>query len=189
MLKKISNLCVGLLFIFWSSASWADGPYMELKFGANSPSTLKDLTQVGSFSLNFNNGFTGALAVGFATDHIRFEIELSTTDAKFRIDQGVPNTTAFDGSLVTAMANAYYDLTNDFIITPYVGVGVGYASTKLSTASDGKRPAFQAMAGFKYEIKSNFWVGGEYRYFKTGADGKLDGFKSSSFMATFAIGF
>ncbi len=189
MFNKLSGLVVGVLITFWSSISLADGPYMELKIGANAPSTAKDLTQLGSFSLNFDKGFTGALALGFATDHMRFEAEISVTDANFRIDQGLPSLSALDGSLVTAMANAYYDLTNDFIVTPYIGVGVGYASTKLSTASGGKRAAFQAMAGLKYEIKGNVWVGGEYRYFRTGTDGDLDSFKSSSFMATFAIGF
>ncbi|MGY8985400.1 MAG: outer membrane protein [Sphingomonadales bacterium] len=192
MLNKLSKLCVGFLFVFWSSISLADGPYIELKLGANAPSNLKDLTQVGNFSLDFSNGFTGALSLGFATDHMRFEAELSVTDANFTSMNDVQAAIIdrqIDGGLVTAMVNGYYDLTDDFIITPYVGIGVGYASTNLSTISNSKRPAFQGITGFKYKVKDNFWVGGEYRYFRTGTEGELDSFKSSSFMTTFEVGF
>ena len=192
MLNKLSKLCVGFLFVFWSSVSLADGPYIELKVGANAPTNLKDLTQVGNFSLDFGNGFTGALALGFAMDHMRFEAELSVTDANFTEINDVQIATIdrqIDGGLTTAMVNGYYDLTDDFIITPYVGIGVGLASTKLSTISDSKRVAFQAITGFRYKIQNNLWVGGEYRYFRTGTEGELDSFKSSSFMTTFAVVF
>ena len=58
MLNKFSSFAVVILIFFWTNSSWADGPYMELKLGANSPSNIKGLTQIDLLhSLNFSNTY------------------------------------------------------------------------------------------------------------------------------------
>ncbi len=181
-----STFLISVLFI--SSAS-ADGLYAELRIGATAPSTLKDTAAVGQFNLNFKNGFVGSIAVGLNFDNLRIEGELGISAADFRIEDVNADATVLDGSLVTGMINVYYDLVDDKIITPYVGVGTGFSTTKLSTQSDGAKLAFQVMVGARYNIRGRLWFGGEYRYFRSGTDGTLQAFKASSFRATFMFGF
>ena len=188
--KFSTSLCV--LFsslLLTSHSAMADGPYLEVKLAAIAPSNIKDATKVGNYSLDFENGYSGSLAVGWATDYLRVEGEINFIGANFDIEDGALDQTLTDGSLKTLMANIYYDLTDDFIITPYIGVGLGYANNSLKDLSEGSHIAAQAMVGAKYELTDNLWIGGEFRHLKSGTDGDLEDFKANSFMATFKIGF
>ena len=167
----------------------ADGPYLDVKLAAVAPKTIKGATQVGQFNLDFENGFSGAIAAGWAFEHFRTDLEFNLIGADFDVVDGGIDQTITDGSLKTLMTNVYYDLTDGFFVTPYVGVGVGISFTDFNNISDGKHVAYQGMAGFRYNLSGNFWVGAEYRYLNTGSDQGIDNFKSSSFMATFSLGF
>ncbi len=176
-------------FVMLAGTAAADGLYIELKMGASAPSTLKDSVNPGALSLDFKNGFVGSLAVGLNFDNIRIEGELGIAGADFDILDGNADATILDGKLVTGMVNVYYDLLDDKIITPYVGLGTGLSTTKLSTQSDGAKLAFQAMVGFRYNFSGRMWFGGEYRYFRSGTDGTLKAFQANSFRATLMYGF
>ena len=194
-MKKIAGLaaivlCAGISSgVFFPSMARADGPYLDVKLAAVAPATIRGATQVGSYDLNFDNGISAGIAVGWAFDHLRTEAEVNIIGADFKLIDGALDETVTDGSMKTVMANAYYDLTDGFPVTPYVGLGAGMSFSDLGNISDGGHLAYQAMAGFRYNLSGQFWVGAEYRYMNTKTDGDLEDFKSSLFMATFSVGF
>ena len=59
------------------------------------------------------------------------------------------------------MANAYYDFKNSTPFTPYVGAGLGLASIK---DTKGTELAYSLMAGAKYNINNNVYVGAKGTY-------------------------
>ena len=194
-MKKITGLLMlalcaaaGAVMILPGSAQ-ADGPYLDVKLAAVAPSTLRGATEVGQYDLDFENGISASLAAGWAFDHLRTEVELNLIGADFDIVDGGVDETITDGSMKTAMVNVYYDLTDGFPVTPYVGMGAGISFSDLNSLSTGNHLAYQGMAGFRYNLSGQFWVGAEYRYMNTKTDGDLEAFKSSLFMATFSVGF
>jgi len=183
-------LCAGISSgVFFPSMARADGPYLDVKLAAVTPATIRGATQVGSYDLNFEDGISAGISVGWAFDHFRSEVELNILGADFDVVDNALDETITDGSMKTAMVNAYYDLTDGFPVTPYVGLGAGMSFSDLGAVSDGGHLAYQAMAGFRYNLSGQFWVGAEYRYMNTKTDGDLEDFKSSLFMATFSVGF
>jgi opacity protein-like surface antigen len=179
------------IFIFFAGIieAKADGPYLDLKIAAVAPSTIRDASKVGQFDLDFSNGISGSFAAGWAFKHARMEAEVNLIGADFDIVDGGIDQTLSDGSIKTFMINAYYDLADDFIVIPYVGAGVGLGTTDLTLSSTGSHLAYQAMAGIKYNLSGNFWVGAAYRYMNVQTDSGVETFKSSMFMATFGIAF
>lgn len=75
------------------------------------------------------------------------------------------------------MANGYYDLPVDWIVTPYVGGGIGYEtccghmshnSFKGKISENGF--AWQLMAGLNYDLTDDIQVNLEYKFHKAKQD-------------------
>lgn len=75
------------------------------------------------------------------------------------------------------MANGYYDIDTGSAVTPYVGAGIGYASTKvrfnpsgvaIADDKDGSL-AWQLIGGLSYRLSDNTELYTDYRYFDGGS--------------------
>jgi len=74
------------------------------------------------------------------------------------------------------MANGYYDIDTGTSVTPYLGAGLGYASTKvrfnpsgvgIADDSDGSF-AWQLIGGLGYQLSDTIELYADYRYFDGG---------------------
>ena len=111
------------------------------------------------------------------------DIDLSNIDAGVLISGNVGDLGVSTGVLVadgtgetettTVMINGYYDFEFDGDITPYIGFGIGSASTDVSFApsntpildDDDTSFAWQLILGADYAIAENVSFFGNYRYF------------------------
>jgi opacity protein-like surface antigen len=73
------------------------------------------------------------------------------------------------------MANAYYDFNSDGTVNPYVGGGLGYATTKVMFEPSGVSVAdhrdggfaYQAIGGMDFAVTESMRLFAEYRFFAT----------------------
>ena len=167
-------------------AAFADEPYVSGAFGV----TKQADDRVAGSSTDFDNGTAGALALGMnMTDAVRIEAELARRAA----DVNTISSTAGTGeALATSlMANALYDFKLDTGLTPYLGVGLGFAKGELdgagsyggSTISDSDTGlAYQGIAGVSYAVDDAISLFADYRYFvANNLDLKTSSNVSSSF--------
>ena len=134
--------------------------------GVNPPLNIPAGSAV-SWTTDYDNGNAFNLAVGMIRDNYRFELEYSQTEADVDRHQGVTaagiDLSAIDAGVLisgnvgdlgvstaalvaagqgeletsTLMLNAYYDYKTDSAFTPYVGVGIGTATTDLEFSPSG----------------------------------------------------
>lgn len=138
----------------------------------------------------FRPGYTAVLSVGYGLGNgVRLEVEGNYRENDVRKVSGFNGlglSARADGTQRTygVMANAFYDFYIPAIsfVTPYVGVGAGYAWREwegvnartlgnLTTRSNGTEAnfAYQAIGGLAYPIASvpGLTFTTEYRYFRT----------------------
>lgn len=114
-------------------------------------------------SADLGNGGGARVALGYAfSDYFRGEFE----GAYHRLNIDSEDESA-DGGFeeVSAMANIYLDIPTQSKITPYGGLGLGWAEGLEGDSSGGV--AYQAMAGLNYKLNENSSVFAGYRYFGT----------------------
>jgi OOP family OmpA-OmpF porin len=126
----------------------------------------------GSVGYAYGNGLRTELEVGYRQANAdSISNPLSNAALGATGDYGVLNT----------MVNVIYDMNINSALTPYVGVGVGYAhvwandlgiansATTLLSASDKSAGAFayQAIAGFSYDLCPQWAATVDYRYLAT----------------------
>lgn len=171
------------------------GPYMSGFFGVSVPMQT-DITSTTSgpgtntfndrveFDPSINIGGTG----GFDFGYLRLEGELSYKNGEIsKITEQNKGTriTNVDGRLgaLAIMFNAFFDLHNSTMVTPYIGGGIGFASMYLSDTygtetTTGNRSrlyrsgddsvfAYQAGAGLEIAFTTRFSLDVGYRYFGT----------------------
>jgi len=115
---------------------------------------------------NFSSGYAYGGAFGYDTgDGIRIELSALYQDSSLV----KLNATSATGHLssTSLMANATYDLVNDWPVTPYVGAGLGVQSVGGWTNNLHGRdwePAYQVEAGLRHELGENVSVFSEYRF-------------------------
>ncbi|KTC88471.1 outer membrane protein [Legionella cincinnatiensis] len=131
----------------------------------------------------YRNGFNVGGRLGYQSNPIRYEIEYTYLQA---------NTKKFDVFLIPqtgvsgnthaniGMANIYYDFADVILptISPFLGVGIGYAYIQNSLESSGPFDAiffkqnngvfaYQGTAGLTYNFAENFALNASYRYLAT----------------------
>jgi len=137
------------------------------------PST--SVTDTASRSVKFDNGYLGALALGYDyASPWRSEVELSRRSAG--LDSVSGTNASGDLTATSLMGNVLYDFDTNSKFTPYLGLGVGGARVKLDNASpfgtssindSDNALAGQAIAGVSYALQDNLDVFADYRYFAT----------------------
>lgn len=188
--KKISlKLIAGMLMSIGSlGAAQAAGPNYFSAWGGYNALGDSDIESPGSdLESDFDGGFGVGVAYGrwFDTQrHWRGEVELSYRENDVDDVSGVGSDGAFNA--LTGMVNGYYDFLPDARLSPYVGVGVGYADVEadgVGLAGGGELDdddgvfAYQAMVGANYQLTSNVDFFGEVRYLDTD-DPEFDGRES-----------
>lgn len=134
------------------------------------------VTDTASRKVKFDNGTMGALAFGYDyASPWRGEVELSRRAADLK---SVSGTNASGELLATSlMANAAYDFDVNAPVTPYLGLGLGFARVELDNASPFGASSIndtdtvlagQAIAGVSYAVQDNLNLFADYRYFRTG---------------------
>ncbi|MGE0652848.1 MAG: OmpA family protein [Alphaproteobacteria bacterium] len=131
-----------------------------------------------SGEVEYDNGTTMLGAIGYAMGNgFRFEGELGRrkNDVDSFTTGGV--STAVDGSarVLSLMANAFYDFKTGTPLTPYVGLGVGLASLKMSSSAPpasatGREEdfAWQGIIGAAIKLSDALDLTADYRYFGMG---------------------
>jgi opacity protein-like surface antigen len=166
------------------SATPVDGWYTNL-FGGYS--YLTDNTYNFSYGLlrtksSYNGGYNVGGRVGYQSHPLRYELEYTYINANaknFQIDYlpqtGVNGYTS--GNLF--MANAYYDFPDMLPdLSPYLGLGIGYAYLQNILNSVGTFYnasanvfAYQGTAGITYNFAEHYAVNLAYRYVATDNSG------------------
>ncbi|MEX2642288.1 MAG: outer membrane beta-barrel protein [Acetobacterales bacterium] len=139
-----------------------------------------DVSQGGTTGeLSADHGVGGSLAVGYRwRENVRFDLELAYRDSDLdRIEVGgfgFTGSADVDGSVssLSGMINGYYDVDFGWLVTPYVGAGVGMAqvtvdSSTLSVDESDTVLAYQGILGLSYEISPALAARLSYKLFMT----------------------
>ncbi|MGB4100510.1 MAG: OmpA family protein [Alphaproteobacteria bacterium] len=143
-------------------------------------------TGVATHKLSFDPGWLVDGQVGYAFGNgLRTEVEVGYRRAKAdSITNPNSNAALAAGGhygVLNTMVNVIYDMPINWVLTPYIGAGVGYAhvwakdlrtassTTTLVNASDSTSGnfAYQAIGGFSYEIARHWQASLDYRYLAT----------------------
>jgi opacity protein-like surface antigen len=130
----------------------------------------------------YNGGYNAGGRIGYQSNPLRYELEYTYlhADAK-NFDDDYTRQEGVDGfaSANLFMANVYYDFPNMLpAISPYLGVGIGYAYLEAELNSLGPLGgayfkttdnafAYQGTAGITYNFAENYAVNFAYRYVAT----------------------
>ncbi len=116
--------------------------------------------------------FAGALGYRF-NPNVRTEIEGAYRKNDFD-DTSLGVLLTGDTKITTGLINAYYDFANNSFVTPYVGVGVGFAHGTLDITGPGGSAresdnafAWQGIAGLAYNVSQQIDLTADYRYLDT----------------------
>ncbi len=164
------------------------GFYVGGQAGLTIPNDNEVTSKTGllTHKLDFDPGWLAGANVGYAFGNgLRTELELGYREADKSGTTNPYGNTALRANgtygLFNAMANLYYDMDINWILTPYVGVGIGYANlwndgltiasgagTQVA-ATDGSAGAlaYQAIGGFSYDICPRWQASLDYRYLGT----------------------
>ncbi|MFA6302287.1 MAG: outer membrane beta-barrel protein [Legionella sp.] len=135
----------------------------------------------------YDNGYNVGGRVGYQSNPIRYELEytyLTATNSGFAIDF-VPQTDNIYGNSSgnVIMANIYYDFPDMLpAISPFLGVGIGYASLQASLSSTApfgggfvsiseNMFSYQATVGMTYNFAENYAMNLSYRFLATSQGG------------------
>lgn len=140
-----------------SDKTWMgmQGPYMTAFGGWNKTSN--------DSGIDFDDGWLAGVAVGGKMPWARGELEAAYRNNDLN-GAGGGEAESWD-----VMANAYWDIETNSMITPYLGVGIGAANVDLDIAGidDSWEFAYQGMAGLNFDVAPQWTLGAEYRYFAT----------------------
>ena len=176
-MKRIIGLVVGILVLLFATQSWAQsqtnprGLYLSGNIGfgmrpdSNGPGLPRDLQNDPAFVIN------GAVGLEL-TPMIRVEGEIGLHNNTADLLPVSPNEFTF--SMVSFMANGFFDIPTNSPLRPYVGAGLGFAVAGVEeerfglTSNDSDLVgAFQLMAGVGFDISPRATLTFGYRYFTT----------------------
>lgn len=181
-LQRMSNVVRSVVAVMClPSAIWAQdsGNFYVKAFGGASALQGNDFAIDGvPTGVSFDTGFIagGAFGYNYANAPLRAELEYAyrTGDAG-----GLDPAIASKGDLASTsvMLNGYYLFETPSSLSPYLGLGLGYATeidfdltTPGGTAqfSDTSKFAYQIIAGAEYPLSDRWALYGEARYFSAG---------------------
>lgn len=172
------------------AATPVDGWYTSLFGGYTylTDNTLNTTYGVVRNKSAYNNGYNAGGRFGYQSNPLRYELEYTylNADAKsFSVDYIRQTSVTGYASGNFFMANAYYDFPDMLpAISPFLGVGIGYAYLQGRLNSLGPTNAtyfstsdsaftYQGTAGVTFNFAENYAVNAAYRYVVTN---QTDGF-------------
>ena len=139
-------------------------PYVSGSVGLGMAGDFKEPAL--GLSYGVDSGFVVNGAVGYDFDGLRVEGAVGYQENDYTND-------TLGASLLTVMANGYYDFKTSGKIKPYVMAGLGIAHIKADDYPGSPAPwlddsyfAWQLGAGIGYEVAKNVTIDVGYRYLK-----------------------
>jgi len=139
-------------------------PYVSGSVGLGMAGDFKEPAL--GLSYGVDSGFVVNGAVGYDFDGLRVEGAVGYQENDYTND-------TLGASLLTVMANGYYDFKTSGKIKPYVMAGLGIAHIKADDYPGSPAPwlddsyfAWQLGAGIGYEVSANTTIDVGYRYLK-----------------------
>ena len=132
------------------------GPYISGAVGIGFASLEDDF---GDLDLDSGLVLNGAVGYNFGSARLEAAVGYQSHD--------LSDYDGEDVSLLTVMANAYYDFDTDSSVRPYIMAGAGVANAETSWDDDDESVfAWQVGAGLGFEIADNTTLDLGYRYLK-----------------------
>ena len=183
-MKRIIIAASLLTMISANAATPIDGWYTSAFGGyAYLPGNLDVVKQGIKYDrTNFQSGFDAGLNLGYKSNPMRYEGELSYLKANinnFNVNNALQFNPSGYSNAILGLANVYYDFTGiTESLQPFLGAGIGYAwvQDKLNgtgpfspTHFDASNSAFayQATGGLTYNFAENYALSLGYRYIGT----------------------
>ena len=158
------------------------GVYVSGQLGYNFQDDQASNSTGRALDLDFDDGGYYAVALGYGfegteTGRIRAELELSQreNDVDDIVFNGNPQVGGGEQEVFAGLANVYYDFTGvSERITPFVGVGIGFAELDSDVAYNNGNAtlndsdtvfAYQFVAGASYAINDALSAVADVRYF------------------------
>lgn len=186
MKKRILVLGVSLFIVLGSTLAWAES-YIAGNIGVGWVEDIDLSDGVDRAELSFDTGFGITAALGHAYPNgLRAELEVGY----FQSDLDDVTLEGFgtasvdgEGTLWYGMINGFYDFMPTQTISPFVGLGIGYAKADLEIEGESEDDnvfAFQAALGMAFQINERLKCDLQYRYFDTEEPDFGDGVDSDS---------
>lgn len=163
-------VCAAAIIAVTAGSACARGSYIGLEGGL---SLFGDSTYKSGYStatLQHDTGTMFGIVLGGDYDVVRVEGELSYRKAAPSkvVSYGVSRSVSgSDSTVLSYMINGIHDFKTDFALTPFVGIGAGWVSGKLSSNTGSNSDltfGYQFIAGVSSEINKNISIGASYRY-------------------------
>lgn len=172
-----------------ASASTAiDGWYLSAFGGYSHLSSNINTHRFGTFhsDARYHDGYNAGGRIGFQSNPIRYEFEYTYVNAKaehFRVNRFEQLGVNGHATANLLMANLYYDFPEMLdAISPFAGIGIGYAFMQTSLNSNGpfyptlfketgNAFAYQGTVGLTYNFSENYALNAAYRYTATSNSG------------------
>ena len=183
-MKKFNSILLAALVVCLSAVSaFADGSYFSVHAGIGIPTNVTATDPSASADISRNTGYALDVAYGVGVgNNGRVETELGYNSAKTDklTISGVSGKYSSTISDLSVLINGYYDFkqaTPYLFVTPYVGLGVGFAYTATSDGSVGNARvtssstdtvfAYKVATGISYDMSNNVALDLGYRYLGT----------------------
>lgn len=175
-MKRIFGLVIGVLVLLTAAQAWAQAP-QGLYFSGNIGFGIRpdSFTTGRSPSVDIQNDpafvINGAIGAELSP-MFRVEGEIG-----YHLNSGdlLPTfSNEFTFSMISFMANGYFDIPTNSPVRPYLGGGIGFAVAGvdeeiggLSTTDSDLVGAFQFMTGIGFDLNPRTTLTFGYRYFTT----------------------
>ncbi|TLU82435.1 MAG: porin family protein [Chlorobium sp.] len=161
--KMKKTLLLAMLFAGLGSAPAFAAPYCSSSVGLGMAGDFKEPALGNVYGVD--SGFAINGAVGYDFSGLRAEAAVGYQENDFTNEDNLHT------SLLTVMANGYYDLKTSVGIKPYVMAGLGIATIKADDSPgvawlDDTYFAWQLGAGVGYKVSGNVTIDVGYRYVK-----------------------
>lgn len=159
-----------------ATSAMAAGPYVGAAAGV-SVFHDSDLSLGGDTAeLSYDMGGAVNVSAGYDFGGLRVEGEFGYKGADVDKLEGIK--VEGDATIMSLMANGFYDFKMASPVTPFVGVGIGFIKGELDDgfdSSDDTALGYQLSVGAAMQVAPNVHVDLTYRYQSTFSDFKMDG--------------
>ncbi len=117
-----------------------------------------------SFEAGWNAG--GAIGYDFGMFRTDFEFGYRKNGLESITWDGISESLTENITVMSYLANGYFDFDTSTAFTPYVGFGVGFANIEIPADTDSVF-AYKITAGLEYALSPAFSLTGDYTFFGT----------------------
>ncbi|MBK5275808.1 MAG: porin family protein [Desulfuromonadales bacterium] len=184
-------MLAGLLLSVSASTAMAAGPYVGASGGVSifHDQDIKRSSGPNS-TAELKTGYGFNVSAGYNFDPVRVEFEFGYKNAdvdKFTAGGASSTGSGSDTTIMSYMADAYFDFKNSSKFTPYVGVGLGALNGEFKSPgfkSDDTVFGYQFSVGAAYNVSKNVALDLSYRFQGAASDFAITGGSDVSYMSS-----